>query len=38
MGKQQDPQAQIDQDKSAPLTFDIPDANIIIQSSNLVNF
>jgi hypothetical protein len=35
---QQDPQAQINSTTSPRETFDVPDANLIIRSSNLVDF
>jgi hypothetical protein len=36
--ERQDPQAQINLTTSPPPTFDVPDANIIIRSSDLVDF
>jgi len=36
--ERQDPQAQIYPTTSSPPTFDVPDANIIIRSSDLVDF
>jgi BTB/POZ domain len=36
--ERQDPEAQINPTTSPPPTFDVPDANIIIRSSDLVDF
>jgi hypothetical protein len=36
--ERQDPQVQINPATSPPPTFDVPDANIIIRSSDLVDF
>ena len=38
MHERQDPQAQVNPITSPPPTFDVPDANIIIRSSDLVDF
>ncbi len=36
--ERQDPQAEINPTTSPPLTFEVPDANIIVRSSDLVDF
>ncbi len=38
MHERQDPQAQINPTTSPPERFDLPDANIIIRSSDLIDF
>ena len=38
MQERQDPQAQINPTTTPPPTFEVPDANIIIRSSDLVDF